>query len=295
MLLHRRDRREGLACRRRHADDPACRADDTVGDQHFLAKRIDQYGSPLVARQEAVDQRINPRPGQLFHDPALVGGHDDLPLIPINEQETAGFAERRRHRLGHEIAQAEFDLADDDAEHTPMLVADWRRHRERGGIKAIAEIGLADRGMAPADGLLDQHGIAQVGAGPCVADRVAGHRQRVRVVNHQAAIKQRMQQWARLDMSLHRRLATPHRLIGAERDPLQRIETAGDGVLHLLGEQRRQGILLVAQQARHVPLEKAADEQGQRPAADQENADRDERDTRLQRMAVDQNTCPLPS
>ena len=288
-LFHGRNRREHFFRRGHHADDPVSRTDALVGHQHFLTQPIDQDRSSLVAIEEMVDDRVHTGCRQFLHDAPAVGRRDDFPGRAIDQQIAAGAAVGRAHGLGHEIAQAQFDLADHDADHPAMLIADRCGHGEGRGIEPLAEKGPADGDMPPIDGPGNQFGIPQIGADTPLAKGHAGQGQPFAVIDDQPAIEQVVENRVRLHIGLDRRRPLLHRQLGRNRHPFQHVETHCQFLVDFLGEQGGQRKLLVAQQLHHVALQQATDEQGQRPAAEQDDREGNDRDSGLQRFATKKN------
>ena len=151
----------------RHGDDDIPVVDSQLPrrGQHLDAVRIDGGAGLLDARDIAVDQRIDTRLRQLFHDTFAIGTGDDGAVARIDQQDIAALAEGILGDLVEEIGFVQLGDAGQRPDHLALVIEDRHPHAEHRSRQCTPHDRRADGRLACLQGTGDIVAIPVIDAG----------------------------------------------------------------------------------------------------------------------------------
>ena len=270
--MHRIYRGEGFIGGQIGRQVPARRGNGLDRIEYFHAYRVAVDGGALVALYVAVYLRIDAGGGQRLHDPALVRGGDDQPVLRCDQQEAAGPAVTSYGNPVDKVWLLQVDDPSQGADYATLVIEYRDHHREQRNVQFPADDRPTDRRFS----LLERSGhgfdVQIVDADPLCRERHFGNRRAVATVGDDAAIEQANENPVAMfqEFLQIRRIAQDgrsdfpgNRCQGAQAVIQFAIDLDGD----MLGDCQ----LLFAEQVFHVRAQHPAGVERQRPHADDED------------------------
>ena len=157
-------------------DIPAGYRNALRGRQYFLAQRIDGNAGTLVARNEAIDQRIDAGGGEGLHDTTLVGGSDHQPVLRGDKQIAPRPAVGAIRDLVDEVGLVQVDHPHQGANHLAPGITNGYRNGENRCVQHLAHDRFADPGFPLPERGGDVIPVHEIDAHPFHRERHRGYR-----------------------------------------------------------------------------------------------------------------------